>query len=115
MTAAATQPRVTSIRWAFWLAAMILVLNLLDGIMTLSVVHLGVAEEANPLMEAGLSWGGIPFILIKTSLVALGVHLLYNRRERPLANVALVGLTAVYGAIIVYHANSVDALVRSMA
>jgi hypothetical protein len=100
---------------AFWLAAIIVVFNLIDGVLTLAVVTAGVASEANPLMDAGLSWGGVPFILIKTALVSLGVSLLYLRRERRLAHVALIALTMVYAGIVAYHANSLHALVSLAA
>lgn len=108
-------PALAGVQWSFWLAAAILVFNLLDGIMTLAVVHAGLASEANPLMATSLSWGGVPFMLVKTGLVSMGVYVLYLRRERLLGRAALVGLTAVYVAIIAYHANSVDALVRHAA
>jgi hypothetical protein len=118
-SAVAFSPAPTSeaMRWrgSFWLAAVIIVFNLIDGLLTLAVVTSGVAGEANPLMAASLSWGGVPFIAVKLALVSLGVYLLYLRRDRPLAHMALVGLTVVYGAIVLYHANSVDALVRFTA
>jgi hypothetical protein len=100
---------------AFWLAASILVFNLLDGILTMVVVSFGLASEANPLMAAPLDWGSVPFIAVKTGLVSLGVYLLYLRRERRLANVALFGLSAVYGALMVYHFNSVQAIAAYFA
>jgi hypothetical protein len=105
----------SGVAWTFWLAASILVFNLIDGILTLAVVDLGLATEANPLMDATLQWGGVPFMLVKTSLVSLGVYLLYRRRERPLAAGALFGLSAVYAALVAYHVNSVEALVRLAA
>ena len=102
--------RATSIDWSFWLAASILIFNLFDGVLTLMVVNFGLATEANPLMDATLHWGGVPFMLTKTSLVSLGVYLLYLRRERALASAALFGLSAVYASLMVYHVNSVHAL-----
>jgi hypothetical protein len=103
------------VRWSFWFATFIVILNLIDGLLTLAVVTAGVASEANPLMEATLSWGGVPFIATKVALVSLGVYLLYLRREVRLANAALFGLTAVYAVIVAYHANSIDALARLVA
>jgi hypothetical protein len=105
-------PGVADSSPAFWLAASILVFNLIDGILTLAVVDAGLATEANPLMAASLGWGSVPFILVKTGLVSFGVYLLYLRRTHRLASAALVGLSAVYAAIVVYHINSIDALVR---
>lgn len=110
VAAIAAAPRAIAIQWTFWLAASILVFNLIDGILTLLVVNFGLATEANPLMDATLHWGGVPFMLVKTSLVSLGVYLLYLRRERVLASTALFGLSAVYASLMVYHLNSVHAL-----
>src|SRR5690606_11067220 len=50
---------------AFWFAALIVVFNLLDAMLTLAVVHAVVATEANPLMAASLSLGDIPFLASK--------------------------------------------------
>jgi hypothetical protein len=115
-SAAAFSPpaRIEDSRWrsASRLAAFIVVFNLVDALLTLAVVASGVAGEANPLMAASLTWGSVPFIAIKLALVSLGVYLLYLRRDRPLAHAALVGLTVVYGAIVLYHASSLHALVR---
>jgi hypothetical protein len=98
--------------WAYWAAALILLFNLIDGLMTLAVVDAGVATEANPLMAISLAWGGAAFMLVKTTLVSLCVLLLYRRRERVLASAALVTLSAIYASIVVYHSHSLDALLR---
>jgi hypothetical protein len=88
----------------FWLAAAILILNLLDGVLTLTAVHAGAASEANPLMATSMGWGSVWFILVKLSLVSLGVSLLWRARHRALAVFGLVGLCVVYSALLGYHA-----------
>jgi hypothetical protein len=91
----------------FWIASAILVLNLFDAILTLTAVQAGAATEANPLMDASMAWGSVAFILVKMSLVSLGVTLLWQRRERPLAAAGLVALSVVYAGVIVYHLSAI--------
>ena len=97
------------------MAAGILVLNLIDGIVTLAVVHLGAAEEANPLMALSLSWGSLEFMLIKLALVSAGVTLLWRLRQHRYAQVALTSLAAVYGLVFLYHFRSMHVLVTSLS
>jgi hypothetical protein len=96
----------------FYLAAAILIFNLIDGIMTLAVVSAGAADEANPLMSVSLGWGSVWFIVVKTSLVSAGVWLLWQRRQRRLAHAALIGLAALYAMVLGYHVQSVESIVR---
>jgi hypothetical protein len=94
---------------------MIVVLNLLDGMLTLGVVYSGTATEANPLMDHSLaSWGAVGFMTIKCALVSLGVALLWRLRERRFAVGAIGALGVVYLLLLVYHVNSVNALTRFM-
>ena len=92
----------------FWVAAALLVLNLLDGVFTLAAVHAGAASEANPIMAAPLGWGSVYFILIKTAMVSAGVLLLWRRRHRRLAIAGLYGATALYAAVFAYHLSAVS-------
>jgi hypothetical protein len=87
----------------FWVAAGILVFNLLDAILTLTVVHAGAAAEVNPLMDVSLSWGGVWFILVKLSIVSLGVQLLWRLRRIRLAAFGLVGVCVFYMGVVAYQ------------
>ena len=99
--------------WVLVTAAMIIVLNLLDGMLTLGVVYAGAATEANPLMDQSMaSWGAVGFMVVKCALVSLGVLLLWRLRSRKLAVGAIGALGVVYLLIIAYHVNSVDAIAR---
>jgi hypothetical protein len=96
-----------------WWAAVILILNLIDGVLTIALVHGGLATEANPLMEMPLmSWGPTGFMVIKLSLVSLGVALLWRYRQRRTAMFALGSLAAVYCVLALYHVRSVNVLAR---
>jgi Domain of unknown function (DUF5658) len=91
----------------FRIAAGILVLNLLDAVLTLGVIHAGAATEANPLMAVSLGWGGIWFIVIKLSLVSLGVQLLWNLRRMRLAALGLFVMCLFYGAVVMYQLTAI--------
>jgi Domain of unknown function (DUF5658) len=91
----------------FRIAAGVLILNLLDAVLTLTVVHAGAATEANPLMAVSLGWGGLWFILIKLALVSLGVQLLWNLRRVRLAAIALVGMALFYGGVVAYQLSAI--------
>jgi hypothetical protein len=98
----------------FWVAAGLLIFNLLDGLLTLTAIHIGAAAEANPLMDVSLAWGSLWFIAIKLSLVSLGVLLLWRLRRLPLAAFGLVGLCIFYGGIVAYQLGALG-LVASQA
>jgi Domain of unknown function (DUF5658) len=91
----------------FRIAACILVLNLFDAVLTLAVIHAGAATEANPLMAISLGWGGVWFIVIKLSLVSLGVQLLWNLRRMRLAVLGLFAMCLFYGAVVMYQLTAI--------
>jgi hypothetical protein len=93
----------------FWVAAGIVVLNLFDAILTLTVVHAGAAAEANPLMDVSLSWGGVWFVLVKLSMVSLGVQLLWRLRRVRLAAFGLVGVCVFYVGVVAYQLAAIGA------
>jgi len=95
----------------WFMASAIVVLNLIDGVITLAVVYAGAAEEANPLMALSLSWGSVAFMAVKLSLVSLGVLLLWRLRRNSYAAVAMASLTAVYSVVFIYHFRSMSVLV----
>ena len=111
------QPNCSVKRAWFWrMAAAVLILNLLDGIFTLLVVHSGVGEEANPLMAAPLAWGSVWFMAVKLALVSLGVLLLWRLRHRRVSQLAVVAMAGVYLFIVgTYHVDSMDLVAHSVA
>jgi hypothetical protein len=106
--------RVTRESFLFWVAAGILVLNLLDVMLTLTAISSGAALEANPLMDMSLSWGGVWFVLVKVSLVSLGVALLWRLRRLSLAATGLVVVGALYTGVIAYHLSAMALVVRAV-
>jgi hypothetical protein len=90
----------------FYWAAALLVMNLLDGIFTLTAVHAGAASEANPLMRLPLDLGAVYFIIAKVGMVSLGVLALWRVRSRVFAQAAMVGLALFYTAVVAYHLSA---------
>ncbi len=86
-----------------------LVLNLVDAVFTALWVYGGMAREANPLMASLLEGHPILFVATKLGLVGLGSHLLWTRRNEPLAVVAIFVAFVAYYAVLVLH---LDALSR---
>lgn len=92
-------------------AAAVLVLNLADALFTLIYIHAGMAAEANPLMETALGGGAVSFMMVKLTLVSLGVLLLFRLRRRRSASMALVGTAVAYSSVVLYHLTAVPSLV----
>jgi hypothetical protein len=90
-------------RWLEGIIGALLVLNLCDAVFTLLWVRLGLAREANHLMRALVEEHAILFMVVKIGLVSLGSLLLWRRRHRPVAVVALFGAFLVYYAVLLYH------------
>ena len=95
-------------------AGIILVLNLLDASFTLVWTTSGLATEANPLMDHVISRSPLQFMLVKVTLVSLGVLLLWRLRWQRMAKLAIVGSALAYGVLAVYHLSEVHQLVAML-
>lgn len=78
-------------------------LNLLDALFTIFWISIGMAEEANPLMEIVLSLGPAVFLSIKLTLVSLGSALLWRLKHKGFAIVSVLSLLIVYCMITCWH------------
>ncbi len=81
----------------------LLLLNVLDGLFTLTFIELGVAEEANPLMRVAYEVSPLGFMGFKLVVVNLGVWVLATHQESRLARAALNLATFVYAVIVTWH------------
>ena len=91
--------------------SLLCLLNYVDALFTLVWVRLGIASEANPLMQTVVDNPPI-FVLVKVVLVSLCCVLLYKYREYRLARLSAVLGFAVYTAILLIHSMFVVELVR---
>lgn len=95
-------------QWLRGIVAVILVLNLFDAVATLVWLEMGMAVEANPVMEYFLRYGPVLFVTIKLGLVSGGTLFLWHQRERPLAVVAIFIAFLAYYLLMLYHLNAMD-------
>lgn len=90
-------------QWLWLVAAMLLLLNLADGMLTLLWTAMGVAEEANVL------WGDLvgsqPVLFMATKLVgvSIAVGFLWLVRTRGLARVGLIVSFIAYACVFTWH------------
>jgi len=96
--------------WIRRLLAATLVLNLIDGILTVLLVSTGVAEEANPLMAAALRVSPAIFMAIKLGIVSAGIETLWRLRHNRLANGGAVAVFGAYVAVMGWHVQSIEAI-----
>ena len=85
------------------LVGALIVLNMLDGVLTIGWIQSGRAVEANPLMDILLGIHPVLFMLIKLLLVCLGVSLLWRLRTNTTAVFSIHLCFIAYSFIFLYH------------
>jgi hypothetical protein len=101
-------------RWLKGVVKWVLVLNLCDALFTLVWVRWGFAREANTLLDELVSEHAVTFVATKLSLVSLGSWLLWQRRDRPLAVVAIFVAFMLYYLVLLYHLQYASGLLRQL-
>jgi hypothetical protein len=89
--------------WLGTIAKWILVMNLLDGVMTLVWVEFMGAGEANPMMRDLVYDNALLFMAAKLALVSLGTLFLWRYRSRPLAVASLFLAFFSYYWVLLIH------------
>jgi hypothetical protein len=84
-------------------SVLLLVGNLLDGLCTLVLLQLELAQEANPLMAWMYGMSPLSFMVAKLAMVQFGLVLLWAHRHVKAAQVALQVAAGAYAAIVIYH------------
>jgi hypothetical protein len=84
-------------------AVLLLMLNLLDGLFTLTFLQLNVAEELNPLMRVAYEHSPTSFMALKLVVVSLGLSLLCLHRSMRMSQRAIQAGAALYILIDIYH------------
>lgn len=90
-------------RWLYWIAKWILVLNLIDGVLTLVWVEFFQAGEANPMMRDLIQSSAVLFMGAKLTLVSLGTLFLWRLRHNVLAVVSLFLAFFAYYWVLLIH------------
>jgi len=100
-------------RWLHGIVKAVLVLNLVDAILTLLWVHLGLAVEANTLIDELVNENALLFVAVKLALVGMGSWLLWKRRHSPAAVIGIFLVFLAYYWILVYHLSYAGQLIRN--
>jgi hypothetical protein len=90
-------------RWLQGIIKWILVLNLLDGVLTLVWVQYFYAEEFNVMLRDLAHGKMVLFMVVKLALVSLGSLFLWRNRNHPFAVVAIFLAFFVYYLVLLYH------------
>jgi hypothetical protein len=77
--------------------------NFTDAVLTLTWVEMGIAAEANPLMDALLQIGSELFLGVKFTLVNLGAYLLWQFRSLRVSRIGLAAALSAYGFVLYAH------------
>ena len=99
--------------WLHGIVKAVVVLNLIDGVLTLLWVWTGFAREANTLLDELVTHYPVLFVAIKLALVGLGTTLLWKRREHPAAVIGIFVSFLVYYYLLLMHMGFVGTLYRS--
>ncbi len=84
------------------LLILIIIFNIVDIIVSISTIHYGSAEEANPIMAVYLELGIIPFLFAKLILVGGGCIILWSRRQWLAARLGIYIVFSFYLALMIY-------------
>jgi len=77
-------------------------LCILDALFTLLYIQRG-GSELNPLMDAAISAGVVPFLAVKCGLTLLGIAFLCLHKNFRFVKAILVGVLVLYTALFGYH------------
>jgi hypothetical protein len=90
-------------RWLYAIAKWVLLLNLLDGVFTLIWVEFYGAGEKNIMLSDLVHTSALMFMLVKLTLVSLGILFLWRNRSNPLAVICLFFSFFSYYLVLLYH------------
>jgi uncharacterized membrane protein len=101
-------------RWLKGIVKWLLVLNLCDAVFTLIWVRSGLAIEANTLLDELVNDHAVIFVATKLGLVSMGSWVLWQRRDRPLAVIAIFIAFVIYYLLLLYHVQYASGLIREL-
>jgi len=78
-------------------------LNLMDAVFTLTLVGLGIGQEANPIMDYLLTLDPYVFLGIKVVITPLFLLMGLNAREGLFSKISLSIISAIYTTIVCYQ------------
>jgi hypothetical protein len=85
----------------------LLIMNVLDGFLTLLLVSENIVVEANPFMAFWLDYGHVPFFWVKYILMAVSLLIFCIFRDFRFSNIALVSSIMLYASVLIYELHLV--------
>ena len=89
-----------------------IIFNIVDIIVSISVIYYGSVEEANPVMATYLDLGIVSFLLAKLILVGGGCIILWKRREEFLARLGIYIVFSFYLALMIYFLYNTTTMIE---
>ena len=81
---------------------LLFLLNLIDATATITLVHLGLAKEINPLMHFLLEKGVLYFALCKLTVVITACTVFWKFRAEKAATTGMIICLVGYSALLLY-------------
>lgn len=88
----------------------LVMLNAIDGVLTIVWIETGRFTEANPLMDLLLTNDPVLFISVKMLLVCLGILLLWRCRDSGLAVISIFFCFTAYCYVLTFHFDAFNRL-----
>ena len=83
--------------------ASIISLTCLDAIFTITWIEIGIAYEANPIMDFFIEEAYTSFFLVKMLVTALSLYIISTYKNKNITNTIYNCILLLYIAIIAYH------------
>lgn len=97
-------------RWLRGIVNALVLLNAIDGVLTIVWIETGHFIETNPLMDLLLSTNPVLFISVKMLLVCLGIVLLWRCRDSGFAVISIFFCFTAYCYVLTFHFNALNIL-----
>ncbi|MCB1869355.1 MAG: hypothetical protein KDI43_12745 [Gammaproteobacteria bacterium] len=97
-------------RWLRGMVIALVMLNAIDGVLTIVWIETGRFTEANPLMDLLLTNDPVLFISVKMLLVCLGILLLWRCRDSGLAVISIFFCFTAYCYVLTFHFDAFNRL-----
>ena len=92
----------------------IFIANLIDAYLTLKWINIGIATEANPIMDYLLDMGGGWFVIGKVFAISIACFILWNLRNFKSAKIVALLACLLYISIIIFHIIGANAINYSL-
>jgi len=90
----------------------VLALNVFDAVATITWVSVGIAKEANPLMDMLIDHSPSLFLFGKMMLVTIGCLILWKNRAAKVTLSVSRALVVIYSILALYHLQGFVAIFK---